>query len=180
MRRFNNNRDLWYAEMPTAGGLRLFSEEMLSGRIVDALKWCCDRRGMRLYNYVILPDRTILIANTAWGTLFDVLQGFQKFTSKAIVRILRTGSKNLQRSWIMPVLNEAGRGRNLDYLSIWQGDPELISLLSREDIDAKVFFINQSPVKCGFVTRPEHFKNSSANPLNPRDGWLVEPTDRGI
>lgn len=180
MSRFKNNRDLYYTELPAAGGLQLFSEDMINGRITDALKWCCDRRGMRLYNYVILPDRTILIANTAWGTLYDVLQGFQKFTSKAIVRILRRGSKNLQRSWILPVLNEASRGRNLDYLSIWQGDPELISLLSREDIDAKVSFINQYPVTRGFVMSAEHYKYSSANPLNPMDGWLVEPTDRGI
>ena len=180
MRQFKNNRDLYYTELPSAGGLFMFSEELITGRIADALKWCCERRGMRLYNYIILPDKTIIIANTAWGTLVDVLQGFQKFTSKAIIRILRTGNKNLQRSWILPVLNEASRGRNLDYLSIWQGDPELISLLNREDIDAKVSFMNQYPVKQGFVISPEHYKYSSANPLNPLDGWLVEATDRGI
>jgi len=180
MRRFSTNKDIYFAEMPTAGGLCLFTEQLISGRIADALKWCCDRRGMRLYNYVILPDRTIIIANTAWGTLYDVLQGFQKFTSKAIVRILRTGSRNLQRSWILPVLNESSRGKNLDYLSIWEGDPDLVILFRREDIDAKVTFMNEYPVKEGFVLSPEHYKYSSANPLNPLDGWLVETTDRGI
>ncbi len=178
--RFQNNKELFFVEMQTGGGLRLFTEEKTTGRISDALKWACEKRGLRLYNYVIIPDRVSFIANSAWGSFPDILYSFQKFTSAAVVRLLRHGSRSLQQTWVIPVLSESTKNRNLDYLSIWQDEPNMVSLFRQDDIDTKAAYIEKMPVQCGFVMNSEHYKYSSANPANPLDGWLVAMTDRGI
>lgn len=179
-RSYQKNPEKFYVEMYTAGRICLFANPACSARIIEALKWICERKGLRLYNYVILPDCLVMICNTAWGVLPEALDGFQKFTSKALVRMLRQGSKSLQKSWIFPVLNEASKMGNLDYITIWDQSFEPVSMFRQEETDMKAGFIESLPVRKGFVDKPEHFKNSSANPDNPLSGWVVEPTDRGI
>jgi len=179
-RSYQKNSEIFYIEMYTAGRICLFADPHYSGRIIDALKWICERKGVRLYNYVLMPDCLVMNCNTAWGVLQETLDGFQKFTSKAIVRILRHGSGALQKSWVIPVLNEASKMGNLDYLTIWEQSFEPVSMFRQEETDLKAGLIENLPVQKGIVCKPEHYRNSSANPDNPLSGWTVEPTDRGI
>lgn len=178
-RRFRNQNNLSYYELRTVSLIPLFTSKWNLNKLCSGLKWCCEKRGLRIYEYVILTDRILLIVNAAWGHLPDTINSYKNFTSKALIRNLREGSRNLDRSWIFPALKEASAGTGNE-VSIWSDEMIVRSLYSADQIDEHAIAIRNSPVKAGLVAKPEDYLFCSANPRNPLEGWQVAVTDRGI
>lgn len=173
-KRNRKSKELFYTELRIAGGVNLFIQPLITHKIISGLKWCCEKRGLRIYEYTVLPDRMVMIANTAWGTLPEVLETFKNFTSKAAMLILREGRSP---SWMMPVFREKGPQGKPEGLHIWEEEPLIYSLYKQDEIDEYALAIHNRSVKMGLVAKPEHYLNCSANPRNPLDGWVVEATD---
>lgn len=178
-RRYTKRNELFYYELPVAAGIPLLGERWYLDKMSNALKWCCERRGLRIFEYVILPDRILLIVNAQWGSLPDIIGTFCHFTSKAVMQKLRDGRRNLRQSWIIPVIDEAN-GASGGELSIWEKELPHRSLISQDQVDEEAIKMRESPVRAGFVKKPEHYLHSSACPVNPLEGWQVAVTDRGI
>lgn len=179
-RRYRKEKELTYLSMRVVAGIPLFNEVRLLRKMSNGLKWCCDKRGLRIYEYVILPDRIMLMGNTAWGTFDDVIHGFRMFTSKAVMLILREGNPDLYRSWVIPILEKYGSTDTPAGTIIWDIEDHKRILYQQQDIDATALAIRYAPVKQGIVKKEEYYLHSSANPGNPLEGWQVAVTDRGI
>ncbi len=179
-RRYRKEKELTYISMNVVAGVPLFYDRRLMQKMSNGLKWSCDRRGLRVYEYVILPDRILLMGNTAWGTFDDVILGFRTFSSKAVMRILREGQKDLFHSWVVPVLSKFGSTQTPDGITIWDNRDQKRILHQQQDIDATALACRNAPVVRGIVEKPDHYLHSSAHPGNPLEGWQVAVTDRGI
>lgn len=175
--RIRKQKELFYVELRTAGRVPLFIYPQAAQKIIAGLQWCCDKRGLRIYDYSILPDRIILIADTAWGSLREVLDSFRNFSSKAIMLLLRRGKGALQLSWAISVFQEFGPKGKPEGVHIWEDELFLESLFKQDQIDEKAIDIHRKAVALGFVDTPKHYLYCSANPKNPLDGWIVEATD---
>ncbi|HKK66606.1 MAG TPA: hypothetical protein VJ946_00290 [Bacteroidales bacterium] len=179
-RRYRKEKELSYISLQIVAGVPLFTDGRMLRKISNGLKWCCDRRGLRIYEYVILPDRIMLMGNTAWGTFDEVLDGFRIFSSKAIMLVLREGMAGLNKSWIIPVITKYGSGGGPHGPTVWEEDTNKRVLYQAHDIDATALAIRRAPVNRDIVKKEEHYVHSSANPGNPLEGWQVAATDRGI
>jgi putative transposase len=177
MNRRRKQKEMYYTEILTASGLPLFIHPLISKKLTDGLKWSCENRGLRIYDYVILADRMIMIANTAWGNLNDVLDSYLEFSSKAVMLILRNGDHRLKTSWMVSVIRESGSAGSTSGPQIWSDQVILKNLFRQDEIDEASKRIHGLPVELGWVTKPEHYRNSSACPFNPLDGWIVEAVD---
>ncbi len=177
MKRGHGSKEIFYVEIPVAGWVDLFIRNSYLAKLTDSLKWCCEKKGMRLAEYVILPNRLILIAGTAWGTLPQTLSVFENFTSRAMMKMIRNGYKDPRKKWISETIMRYGTHLPDGTLSIWQpSDPTPI--ISNESAEERISNLYRQPVYSGFVLQPEHYRYSSANPSNPLKGWLIEATDR--
>jgi len=179
-RKYRKEKELSYISLQIIAGVPLFTDGRMLRKISNGLKWCCDRRGLRIYEYVILPDRILLMGNTAWGTFDEVIDGFRIFSSKAVMLVLREGLAGLRGSWIIPVLTKYGSTGSPNGTLIWEDDLNKRVLFQSHDIDATALAIRRAPVNRGIVENEEHYIHCSANPKNPLEGWQVAPTDRGI
>lgn len=179
-RRYRKEKELSYISLQIVAGVPLFTDRRMLIKISNGLKWCCDRRGLRIYEYVILPDRILLMGNTAWGTFDDIIEGFRVFSSKAIMLVLREGLSGLRGSWMIPVLNKYGKSEGPNGLMIWEEDLNKRVLYQSQEIDATALAIRRAPVTRGIVATEEEYVHCSANPKNPLEGWQVAVTDRGI
>jgi putative transposase len=171
------SKEVFYTELRTAGGVPLFVQPVINQKLISGLIWCCDKRGLRIYDYTILSDRIVMIANTAWGSLPDLLESYKAFTSKAVMLIFRNGASNLKTSWMLSVLQEYGPSGKPEGIHIWEEELYLQSLFKQDEIDELSVKIQNRAVSLGIVEKPEHYRNCSANPRNPLDGWIVEATD---
>jgi hypothetical protein len=179
-RKYRKEKELTFVNLRIVAKVPLFSDSRMLGKISNGLKWCCDRRGLRIYDYVILPDRIMLMGNTAWGTFDDIIDGFRVFSSKAVMLVLREGLAGAQGTWMLPVLKKHGTSKGPDGLIIWEDDLNKRVLYQPHDIDATALAIRKAPVNRGIVSTPEEYIHCSANPRNPLEGWQVSATDRGI
>lgn len=179
-RRYRKQKELTYLDLRVAGEVPIFVRNQTRKKMGEALKWCCEKRGLRIYEYTILPDRILMIADVAWGVLPDTVQNFKHFTSKAMIRTLRRGRKDLRWSWVIPVLDEIAGGQRSGELSIWEVETRSRSLYNIDQIDEHALAIHHASVKHGFVEKPEHYLYCSSHPANPLEGWHVAVTDRGI
>ncbi|MCC5905125.1 MAG: hypothetical protein JJU13_02885 [Balneolaceae bacterium] len=176
-RRTRKAKEVFYTELRTAGSVPLFVQPLITQKMVSGLRWSCEKRGLRIYDYSILPDRIVMIANTAWGSLPDLLESYKAFTSKAVMLIFRNGASNLETSWMLSVFQEYGPPDKPEGVHIWERELFLQSLYKQDEIDKLSMKIQNRAVSLGIVEKPEHFLHCSANPRNPLDGWIVEATD---
>jgi len=172
-----NQKEVFYVELRIAGDVPLLLYSSIRKKMVEGLQWCCDKRGLRIYDYTVLPDRVMMIANVAWGSLEDVMESFMEFSSKAVMLILRRGVLARNSAWVIPALQEFGPTGKPGGVFIWSAEPQIRSLFKQEDIDAKSAEIHHAPVKLGLVNKAGNYLFSSAHPRHPLEGWVVEAVD---
>ncbi|PWN05627.1 hypothetical protein [Rhodohalobacter mucosus] len=177
MKRRRRQKDIWYSEMRTAREVPLFVQPVIAEKLISGLKWSCENRGLRIYDYAILPDRLLIIGNTAWGNLSDVLDSFMEFSSKAVMLMLKNGNPNLQSSWMVSLMMDDKPGGKLSGSGIWHKEVLRNHLFRQDGIDSASQRIQNAPVAMGWVVKAEHYRYSSACPANPLEGWIVEAVD---
>lgn len=176
-RKKQKTKELFYVELRIAGGVPLFSHLAMQKKILDGLQWCCDKRGLRIYEYSLLPDRLVMIANTAWGSLPEVVESFKGFSSKAVMLMLRNGRSNLHTSWMLSVFQEFGANDKPEGIHIWEDETQMRSVYTQDQIDESALALLNQSVKLGLVEKPQHYLNCSAHPKNPLHEWIVVATD---
>lgn len=179
MKKRKNNRikELFYSELRVAGCIPLFLNHQVNMKIIEGLKWSCEKRGLRIYDYTLLPDRVIFIADTAWGSLGEVLESFKKFSSKSVLQVLQAGRSSNEYNWMLPLLHEMGEADSMRKVQVWSSNQIMELLYKQEQHDKCAESIHNRPVELGWVVRPEHYRYGSANPVNPLNGWIVEAID---
>ena len=177
MKHRRKQKELWYTEMRTVREVPLFIQPVIAEKLVSGLKWSCEHRGLRIYDYVILPDRLLIIGNTAWGNLSDVLDSFTEFSSKAVLLLLKNGNPNLNTSWMVSLMMDENPKGMPSGPGIWQSEAVSNHLYRQDDIDNASQRIQNAPVAMGWVVKPDHYRYSSACPVNPLEGWIVEAVD---
>lgn len=170
-------KELFYVEMRIAGEVPLFVHQSMKKKIFDGLQWCCDKRGLRIYEYCLLPDRLLMIVNTAWGSLPEVLESYKSFSSKAVLLALRNGRFKFKSSWMFSVFQEFGPQNKTEGIHIWEEETQMNSVYTQNQIDESALNILKQPVKLGLVEKPQHYLNCSAHPRNPLHEWIVVATD---
>lgn len=175
-RRRNKNKELFYAELRVAGRIPVLKKEKIADKIIASLKWSCENRGLRIYEYSLLPDRVVMLAGTAWGNIHEVLDSFKNFTSKGIMMIFRESSDSAETAQMISKLQRYGAAGKTG-IHIWESEPLIRSVFRQNQVDQCALNIHQKAVKAGLVSRPEDYPNSSANPRHPLEGWIVEATD---
>lgn len=176
-RKRRRGKELFTVELRIAGAVPIFTHQIMRKKIVDGLQWCCDKRGLRIYEYTLLPNRFLMIANTAWGSLPEVIESFKGFSSKAVMLMLRSGRSNLHTSWMLSVFQEFGPRNKPEGIHMWEEETQMRSVYTQDQIDEAALSILNQSVKSGFVEKPEHYLNCSAHPKNPLQDWIVVATD---
>jgi hypothetical protein len=96
------------------------------------------------------------------GNLSDVIRDFKKFTSKEFVKMMDEIGES-RREWLLKRFSfEAQRiGRAKNY-KIWKDDNHAIEIGEYIDIEQKVNYIHENPVKAMIVEKAEDYIFSSA------------------
>ena len=54
--------------------------------LLENLTYCRKNKGLRLYEFVVMPNHLHLIAAAADGSLGEIMRDFKTFTSKELVK----------------------------------------------------------------------------------------------
>ena len=137
------------------------------------MNYCIANKGLEVFSYVIMSSHIHIICrvnepNTMSGFLRDPIAiGFKKFTSKALAeKIIEIGES--RREWLLNKFDpiaigfEGKKSGKIKDFKIWTVDNHAIEIFGYINIEEKVNYIHQNPVKAMIVYCAEQYVFSSA------------------
>lgn len=151
----------------------LFSRKEYKDIIVNSLNYCVKEKGLELMSWVIMSNHMHIIANTKSPHRFsDFLRDFKKFTSKAFILEMERINES-RKDWLLDKFSfEAKRTRRADYFKVWQDSNHAIEMDGSIDLDEKINYIHDNPVRAGLVREQEHYLYSSARDYAGGEGMV--------
>jgi REP element-mobilizing transposase RayT len=163
-----------FVTMTIVEWIDIFTRKEYCEIIIASLEYCHKNKGLKVFEYVIMPNHLHLIVKAAGNIkLSQIISDFKKHTTREILKLLRTDN----RKYILNLLSNSF-DRKKDYeKQIWQREncPETIS--TSHFYKQKVRYIHDNPVRKGLVARPEDWLYSSARNRLVGDNSIITLDD---
>lgn len=158
----NDQHGIYFLTVTVVNWIGLFTRIDYRDIIVDSLNYCVKHKGLIIYAWVIMSNHLHLVCQTGPPhRMSDFLRDFKKFTSKEIIRTIKSINES-RKSWMLNVFRFMAKatGRARDY-KVWRDDNHAIDL-SIIDMVEKINYVHENPVRAGWVDCIEHYLYSSA------------------
>jgi REP element-mobilizing transposase RayT len=159
---------LYFVTLTIADWISVFIRRKYFEFIIENLQYCQKKKGLEIFEYVIMPNHIHMICLGLDNPLSNILRDFKSYTSKELYNMINNNSGESRRKWMISGFNKHGKKNNLNKdFQIWQNNNWPTPLTSNFLIEQKAKYIKDNPVKAGFVSKPENYVHSSAHPDNP-------------
>ncbi len=165
------NESLYFVTSTIVEWIPVFTKREYCDIIVHSLSYCRQKKGLRLFAYVIMHDHIHAIASS--GNLSAIMKDFKSYTAKEILRTAEADSKK----WL---LNQFGyykkQYKRDSAYQVWQEGFHPQAIVNEDVFRQKVEYIHNNPVRKCLVELAEHWIYSSAR--NYLDGKGCIEIDR--
>lgn len=165
---------MYFVIMATVGWVDLFTRKEIKHVIIDSLRHCQKEKGLVIHPWCLMPSHLHMIVSTAKEPLRDIMRDFKKFTSKELIRTIKSINES-RKDWILELFSEvADRLKRVSGYKVWQdgNHPEL--LFSAKFMKQKLDYVHNNPVADEIVDEPEEYKYSSAEDHYSRKNGFLE------
>ncbi|WP_158996318.1 transposase [Mucilaginibacter sp. L196] len=160
---FGDNEKPHFITFSVVNWIDVFTRESYTQILLDSLRFCIEKKGLRLHAWVIMSNHVHLIASAKEGfKLADIMRDMKKFTSQRIIAAITENEQESRKDWLIWMFKRAGaRNKNNETYQFWQQDNHPIELSTNEMMDQRLDYLHNNPVKAGVVWEPQHYKYSS-------------------
>ena len=152
----------YFLTMTAVEWVEVLSRREAKQLICDSLNHCIEQKGLEVFAYVIMSNHLHLVVRARQGNLSDIVRDFKKYTSSALIRMLRQPGES-RREWLVPLLEKGGnRQKKMSRHQLWQYNNHAEEVFSSQFARIKINYIHQNPVKAGLVDRATNYIFSSA------------------
>jgi putative transposase len=161
---FGDNEKPHFITFAVVNWIDVFTRESYTHILLDSLRFCIEKKGLRLHAWVIMSNHVHLVASAKEGfKLADIMRDMKKFTSQRIISAINENQQESRKDWLIWMFKRAGaHNKNNETYQFWQQDNHPIELSSNEMIDQRLNYLHTNTVKAGLVWEPQHYKYSSA------------------
>ncbi len=150
----------------------LFSRQIYKDIIIDSLKFCQDKKGLKLHAYVIMSNHMHSVMSAENSNLSDIIRDFKTHTSKEFTKTIKNIDES-RKKWMLNLFEfEAKKHKKNKFYQVWTNDNHPEELLSNEFIDQKIDYIHNNPIEAGIVDEAEKYIYSSARDYAGIQGLL--------
>jgi REP element-mobilizing transposase RayT len=149
------NAGTYYLTLTVQRWYYLFDRHNRWRILADSIRYCQENKGLELNGYVFMLNHIHLIATSA--DMAGFLRDFKRYTSAQFKTNLETTEPNLLKLFI----DAEGR------YGFWMETNAPKKIENPAFYRQKLNYIHENPVRKGYVSRPEHWCWSSANPASP-------------
>ena len=167
----NHSNGIFFCTDKIISFAHVFVEVEFFEIIIDSLKYCQNKKGLKLIAYVIMPNHIHTIMSADNGNLSGILRDYKQYTSRKITETLQQRGK----SQILTLFQSAAKyDKKGNLYKVWQtgSHPQFM------DYDGKLFqkieYIHNNPVRKGYVEKPEYWVYSSARNYIINDDSIIE------
>lgn len=157
--KFHNPEGLYFITFTTVAWVDVFTRRDYMDIVVDSLRFCQQKKGLRLYAWVIMSNHVHLSAEAVEGfKLQDIIRDLKKFTSKQVLKAIAEHPGEGRRLWMLQIFRDAGEANsnNKDH-QFWQQHNKPIELFSNGMIGRYMNYLHENPEKSGYVEHAEDY-----------------------
>jgi REP element-mobilizing transposase RayT len=126
--------------------------------VTEAFDYCRKHKELKLYGWVIMPNHFHAVVQAT--ELSRVMADLKKFTARRLIEQLEIERKE----WLLKILRDFRLPhKHESTYQVWQEGFHPQALYSDETISQKLQYLQNNPVRAGFVAAPEHWRYSSAH-----------------
>ena len=155
--------ETYFITITTVGWIDVFTRLNQKYVLINALKHCQEKRGLKIYSYCIMPSHLHMLCRASEKeTLSEVMRDFKKFTSKEIIKTIIEYPES-RREWMLNYFKEAcSHLKRKQHYKVWQDGYHAEHVYSNKFIKQKLTYIHQNPVVEKIVANAEDYIFSSA------------------
>jgi putative transposase len=153
--------------MTIVGWIDLFTRERYCEAVTDSFKFCIQHKGLRLFEYIIMPSHVHLIARHLEGGLHAVIRDMKSYLAKEFLRLPDTPGES-RKEWLKYMFAYYAKDirQNIDHM-VWQKTSHPVELSNQGTYDQKVDYLIMNPVVSGYVLDETTWQYSSACKWSP-------------
>ena len=151
----NLNSGTYFLTLTIQRWYYLFDRHNRWGILADSLRYCIDRKGLELNGYVFMLNHLHLIVTSP--DMAGFLRDFKKFTSKKFKENIEANEPTVLTLFV----DSQGQ------YQFWMDGNAPKKIENPGFYLQKLNYIHENPVRKGYVSRPEYWFWSSANPSSP-------------
>jgi putative transposase len=172
--RFHADGALFYVTFTVVDWLPVFVSEAACKIVAESLNFCHHNKGLRINAYVIMPTHLHAIVfheSFQLKPLETTLTDFRKFTGRRLVDFARD---HVPHCFTAVFQEKAGDDREHRF---WQPTRHPVQIEAEKFWQAKFDYLHANPVRKGLVTRPQHWRFSSASYWHPLASTFPTPAN---
>jgi putative transposase len=153
----------YFVTFTVIGWVDLFVRRVYKDCLIDSLEYCIKEKGLCVHAYVIMTSHFhMIISSKEDYDLIATIRDFKKFTSKALIKLIKEIPESC-REWMLNKFSyEANRTQRGSEYILWKEGYHAKLIETNSFLDEKLNYIHYNPVEAGFVSSPEEFLYSSA------------------
>ena len=162
--------EIYFVTLTVVGWIDIFTRQKYADILIENLKYCQLKEGLKIYAYVIMSNHIHIIAKRENSSLnlTELLGRFKSFTAKKIINELEEDNHESRKEWLLYLFKfYAKNNKQCSKHHFWHYTNHPVELYTNEVIDQKINYIHQNPVRAGIVTDEAYYFYSSANPDSP-------------
>lgn len=172
--KFVEPEGLHFVTFAVVGWVDVFTRPDYKNIVVESLKYCIEKKGLRLHAWCIMTNHVHLVVSAQNGfVLSDIMRDLKKYTSTQAIKAIEENQQESRKKWMLGIFATAGESNsNNTHYQFWRQDNMPVHLYSAEVIRQKLDYIHQNPVVDGWVSSPDHYVYSSAVNYSGRKGLI--------
>ncbi len=160
---------IYFLTLTIVDWLPVFTTPATCAIALDALRYCREEKGLRLYAYVLLENHAHLVAEAP--DLMRCMQSYKRHTARALIN----WAQDTEKGWLLHHFAYCKKAfKHNSRYQVWQEGvhPQLIQ--GDDMLRQKMVYIHNNPVRRGYVDIPEHWRYSSARNYECGDHSVLE------
>jgi putative transposase len=165
--KIHDQHKMYYITLTVNQWANVFTKTKYIDIIIDSLKFCQMKKGLKIYAWVIMSNHIHLIISSDNNKLSDILRDFKKYTSSKIVYAISKNTKEQRKNWLLSIFKKEKK------ITFWQTGYHGVEITSYKFFDVKLNYIHMNPVRANIVIEPQNYIYSScADYLEIRKGRI--------
>lgn len=155
---------IYFVTLTVVGWIDVFTRHEYAEEILRNLTYCAQHKGLRVYEFSLMPSHLHLISSADSGRLGELLRDFKSYTAKRLVHLIETHPQESRREWLLYLLRRFGRMAGQE-TQFWQPGFHPIDLTDdAARAQQRRHYVLQNPVQARLVDEPQHYPFCSAFP----------------
>ncbi|WP_456462804.1 REP-associated tyrosine transposase [Reichenbachiella sp.] len=170
--KFLDPEGLYFTTSTVVHWIDLFTRAEFKHVIVASLKFCQEKKGLKVHAWVLMPSHLHMIVSAENANLSEIFRDFKKHTAGALIKEIKRINES-RKEWLLRAFKKSGKPLNrISEYKVWQDGNHPILLDSAKWVQEKLDYIHHNPVQSEIVDEPEYYWYSSARNYAGHVGML--------